>query len=171
MIYFVIDANIARSCGNPTENKGAADCYRFLTAVSATNSETGAVADPELRREWIKHANKTFLSWLARMESRRRVRLVETRRSSDYRSALRAIENDGIRTAMDKDVHLVELALFGQHPVASCDDRQRRYVRELSDAYPPLGDIQWVNPMTHEGWAEWLARGCERGSFAILADV
>ncbi|GGC95701.1 hypothetical protein GCM10011512_23430 [Tersicoccus solisilvae] len=169
MKYLIIDANIARSCNDPADNADAASCFLFLQHVGKRENSTGVVVNAEIEREWDIHANRTFTAWYAKMERRSRVKYVDVKHSNDYRAIISAVDNDGVRSALQKDVHLVELALFGQHPVASRDDKQRRYVRSLIGQYSLLRGIQWVNPVTESGWDAWLNRGCDRDGYLLTA--
>lgn len=167
MILLVVDASVARSCSDPASSVEASSCFLFLQQISDRKNAMGVVVNPELDREWALHGSKTFTSWLARMETRRRVHRVEEKRSTDYRSAVSQTVDDGIRAALEKDVHLIELALFGQHPIASRDDKQRRYVRDLIPSLGVLGSVQWVNPVQEPDWLSWFARGCDRQTFVL----
>jgi hypothetical protein len=166
----IVDASVARSCNDPATSIEAANCFLFLQEISDRRNATGVVVNPELEREWDIHASRTFNKWLANMETRRRVHRVEEKRSADYRAVVSAVENEGIRVALEKDLHLVELALLGQHPVVSRDDKQRDYVRDLMPQHSLLASVQWLNPVTYPDWTSWFARGCDRQTFALGGD-
>ncbi|MBP1301689.1 hypothetical protein [Curtobacterium sp. 1310] len=163
----VIDASVARSCNDPTENEDAAACFLFLSELSKRDRDTGVIVNDELDREWEVHASGAFVRWLARMETRKRVVRVPVKRLADYRKVVAGVSDTGIRVALEKDAHLVELSLIGQNPVVSRDDRQQRYVRDLAVDYPLVGSIQWINPVNHGDWRSWFDRGCDRHSFAL----
>jgi hypothetical protein len=94
------------------------------------------------------------------MASRRRIRSEEDVRVSDYRSHIAGVVDEGIRAAMDKDAHLVELSLLRHFPIASQDDKQRRYVMQVSGAYPLVEKVQWFNPISSPDWEDWIKSGC-----------
>lgn len=169
MIVLVIDANVARSCNDPTDNEDAATCYLFLQQLARRDRETGVIVNDDLEREWHAHASGAFVRWLARMEYRKRVVRVGVRKVADYRKAIDTVDEAGIRAALEKDVHLVELALLESSPIVSRDDRQRKYIQLLIEHYPLLRTVQWINPVTDEGWAAWFDRGCDRGTYALVS--
>lgn len=169
MIGLIVDANVARSCNDPTDNEDASICYLFLQEIARRDRDLGVIINDDLEREWDAHASGAFVRWLARMETRKRVVRVGVRRVADYRKALDVVDEPGIRAALEKDVHLIELALLENGPVVSRDDRQRKYIQALITHYSLLGTIQWINPVTDEGWAAWFERGCDRGSYALVS--
>jgi hypothetical protein len=171
MILLVVDASVASSCNDPASSDEAANCFLFLQQISNKRNATGVVVNPELDREWALHASRTFTRWLATMETRKRVYHTEERRSRDYRSVVAGVVDDGIRAALEKDIHLVELALFGQYPVASRDDKQRRYVGDLIPEHEVLGAIQWINPVKEDDWPAWFSRGCDRHTFTLAHEL
>lgn len=164
--YLVVDANIARSYNDPASDDQAYLCFLFLQALSARDSRHGVVLNEALEAEWLKHGSGKFLRWFAMMETRQKVLRSSHPKSADYRNAMAAVTDDGIREALLKDAHLVELALMGNYPVASRDDKQRRYVASLLGVYERLGRIQWFNPVT-ESWESWLAAGCPTGDYTL----
>ncbi|MFT2691041.1 hypothetical protein [Clavibacter zhangzhiyongii] len=169
MRYLVIDANIAKACKDPAESVSATQSYAFLMAVREKHTDLGVVLNDALYEEWEKHGNRTFASWWANMESRSRVRHVGVKQFRDYRRAVQDVEDEGVRNAMIKDWHLIELALEGWHPIASMDEKQRRYVRDLSSTYSLIAAIQWCNPILDPGWGNWVDGGCEVGIFRVDA--
>lgn len=165
MIQIVLDASVAKSCSDPAYSDEAAKCFLYLDELRSR--ELGLIVNEVLEAEWDKHGSRTFTKWRARMESRNRVKRVPEKRSADYRAAVADVYDEGIRVALEKDFHLVELALLGRHPVASRDDKQRRYVRDLIPEYEALGAIQWMNPVTDLEVDSWFERGCDSASFTL----
>lgn len=159
--YLVIDANVARSCTDPARHETSEACLRLTRVLQDRNCRVGVALTPALRDEWTKHASPMFTRWWASMESRQRIRLEDDKRVGDYRTYLAGIDDEGIRVAMEKDAHLVEVSLLQHYPIASQDDTQRRYVAALADTYPLAGKVQWFNPVTSEGWEAWVSEGCE----------
>lgn len=115
---------------------------------------------PMLRAEWRDHASPTMVGWLATMESRKRVRSERDVRVNDLRQAIAEVDNAGVRDALEKDAHLSEAALMHGVPIASQDDRQRRFLNDLGDVYPLASRLQWFNPVSDTEWEEWVAQGC-----------
>jgi hypothetical protein len=163
----IIDANIAKSCADPARHETSEACLRLTQVLAERGSEVFVALTPKLEEEWIKHGTRTFMSWWALMESRRRVRTESDKRIADYHRAIDEIDDDGIRDLLEKDAHLVELAMHKHHAVASQDDKQIRHVRTVSSSYPLLKTVQWFNPVTSAGWEDWVRGGCDdRVSYA-----
>ncbi len=123
---------------------------------------TGVMMTPSLIREWRDHASPFMTRWLVALENRGRVRTEKDRQVSDLRKAIDDEPDPGIRSAMTKDLHLSEAAIWHGAPVASLDEKQRSFLRRVAATYPLAGRIQWVNPLndSHEEWRLWLVRGC-----------
>jgi hypothetical protein len=109
------------------------------------------------------------MSWWASMESRRKISHENDVRVADYRSAIADVKDAGVRDLLIKDAHLVELALLQHYPVASQDDKQARHVSILAEDYALLRQIEWFNPVTSEGWIEWIESGCDDRQIFALA--
>lgn len=125
---------------------------------------------PKLADEWERHGTRIFKSWWASMESRRKVTHQPDVRVADYRRAIAGINEEGVRDLLTKDAHLVELALLQRYPVASQDDSQARHVTAIASDYPLVGNVEWFNPASSEGWVAWLESGCEDNRlFALVS--
>lgn len=160
--HIVVDASVARSASDPARHPTTIGCLALARTLESKDCATGALMSPALHAEWRKHASRFMTSWLVSMEQRGRVRRERDRRVSDLRTAVDSVTDDGIRTALEKDLHLSEAAVMHRVPVASLDDRQRRFLRELSPTYATAGKIQWLNPVSdaHGEWLEWIKGGC-----------
>ncbi|MDI2097564.1 hypothetical protein [Ruicaihuangia caeni] len=103
-----------------------------------------------------------MVAWLAAMELRGRIRRERDRNVSDLRAAVAQVEDDGIRSALEKDLHLSEAAVLNGLPVASHDNKQRRYLVALIPIYSTVGRIQWFSPISdsHDDWGPWVEAGC-----------
>lgn len=117
---------------------------------------------PALQDEWKRHASRFMTSWLVSMEQRGRVRRERDKVVQDLRTAVDEQEDAGIREALRKDLHLSEAAVLHRIPVASLDDRQRRFLGQVAESYGAAGRIQWFNPHTDdpEKWRAWIEAGC-----------
>lgn len=170
--HIVIDASVARSVGDPALHPTAVACLRLVRLLERKECATGALMTPALHDEWRVHASRLMTSWLASMESRGRVRREPDRPVRDLRNAVAAVGDEGIRAALEKDIHLSESAILNGLPVASRDDRQKSFLRDLAHGYPAAGRIQWLNPVSddREDWEPWIEAGCtDRAVFAIAA--
>jgi hypothetical protein len=132
--------------------------------MASKDCKTGALMTPTLRAEWRKHASPTMVGWLASMESRRRIRAERDRPVRDLRDALEQVEDQGVKAAIEKDLHLSEAAVWHAVPVASQDDRQRRFLAGLASSYPRAGKVQWFNPVRDTDWEAWISSGCTDGT-------
>lgn len=157
----LIDANVARSCADPARHETSEACLRVTQILAGRGCTVLVALTPKLEEEWRVHATRTFTSWWASMESRGRVKYEKDRRIADYRRAIAAIDDAGIRGLLEKDAHIVELAILQRHPVVSQDDKQVRHVTALAVSYPLLENVQWFNPVTSRDWEDWLDAGCE----------
>lgn len=159
--HILVDANIARSTTDPARHPTSEACLRLVLVLASPESSTGVAMTPSLFDEWRRHASRYMTSWLASMESRRRVRHEEDRRIRDLREAVSSVSNEGIRAALEKDIHLSESAIWNGLPVASQDDKQRKFLAELASDYELAGRVQWMNPVNDGGdWVSWLHEGC-----------
>lgn len=166
--HILVDASIAKSAADPARHEVSLACLEFSRVLEDRSCKTGVAMTPQLEDEWRRHASRYMTSWLVSMETRKRVRHIRDRRVRDFRMVVAGIEDDGIRAAILKDSHLSEAALSYAIPVASRDDRQRRYLSCLVADYPLAGAIQWLNPEKPQGsWRHWIVEGCvERGEFS-----
>jgi hypothetical protein len=104
------------------------------------------------------------------MESRNRIRAERDRPVRDLRKAVAEVADAGVKAAIEKDLHLSEAAVLHGVPIASQDDRQRRFLRDLASSYPLAGKVQWFNPVNDIDWEDWIASGCsDRASFQCHA--
>ena len=168
MSDLVIDASIARAAGT-TNAPDSARCRDFLEAIKTTKT-LWCVFTPELREEWGRHASLYSARWRAAMNSRRRISNLPSAQDDGLRRNLarcaRSIAGKaedqipGIRSAMEKDTHLLEAAIKSEGSVASLDDRVRRHFGVCAQRNRSLRDIPWINPTTPEEDAvTWVLAG------------
>lgn len=159
--HILVDANIAKSAADPARHPTSSACLRLARHLQAKDCPTGAAMTPALMAEWRKHASRTMVAWLASMESRSRLRHFEDKVVRDLRAAVDAVADAGIRAAMLKDIHLSEAAIQNGVPVASQDDKQRKFLASLAGQYPLAAKVQWMNPVEEmEEWEAWVLAGC-----------
>lgn len=177
MTDLVIDASVARAVGT-SNAPDSTRCREFLEAIRTTNS-LKCVFTPELREEWGRHASLYSTKWRAAMYSRRRVRDLPTARDDGLRRNLArcalAIAGNapdqvpGIRSAMDKDAHLLEAAIAAQGAISSLDDRVRRHFGVCAQSNHRIRSISWVNPTNPEEEAvAWVREGAPATSSRTL---
>jgi hypothetical protein len=165
----VVDANIARACNDLGKVEVAVRAFEFLAQLTSRANDVSVVLNDMLEKEWLKHQSRTFISWWTQMETRGSVKYVSTKEVAHYRLAVDGVSDDGVRNAMRKDFHLVELAVTEVAPIASYDEKQRRYVGDLVAQCPDLQAIQWVNPLLDEKWEEWIAAGFTPPTYLVGA--
>lgn len=168
----LVDANIARSAAENGDHPTTRASLSLARTLQAKDCETDLLMTPALRSEWREHASPLMSGWLVEMFQRRRVRSVVDKPVRDLRNAVNDVLDAGVKNALMKDLHLSEAAILRCAPVASLDDRQRRYLRVICDTYKRAGDIQWLNPEKDAEWDGWIRGGCvdpERFSVAECA--
>lgn len=140
----VIDASIARACGQPEAiYPTSVHCREFLENVLLTCHHM--VMTREIRDEWNKHASKFAQAWKVEMVSRKKV--VAHNTESLDRSLWDALENfaktDGQRGEIVKDIHLLEAALATDQIIVSLDENTaRKYFTQAArriEALKPIG--------------------------------
>lgn len=159
--HALIDANVARSATDPARHPTSEACFAVATVMADRSCATNVGMTDALFEEWRRHANPIMTRWLAGMEQRRRVLHRPDKRVSDFRQAIDSVEDAGSRSALLKDAHLSDAAIYYGWVVISQDDNQARHLQRLSDRYEQAGKIRWVNPVSRRGeWEEWLKGGC-----------
>ncbi|PKQ31605.1 MAG: hypothetical protein CVT62_07085 [Actinobacteria bacterium HGW-Actinobacteria-2] len=157
--HVIVDANVAKSAA-PGRTGVAKSCYHVAMTLIDGSCQSGVFMTPALREEWRTHASPSMVGWLATMVTRRRVRSESDRRIADFRRLVSNIVDEGIQSAVEKDAHLTEAAIYYHVPVVSQDARQRRYLCDMVGEYPLLGALQWTNPCTDQDWEQWIREGC-----------
>jgi hypothetical protein len=105
----VIDASVARSCGNPTADKPPSNtCRDFLYAV--LDCEHQVVMTTEIRAEWQKHQSRNTARWLRLMISNGQLFPIQDQLfdAALWETIPDMAENDKQREAMAKDILLLE---------------------------------------------------------------
>lgn len=167
-VRVLVDTNIAKSCADPARHETSEACLRLIRLLESRACTVGVALTPSLESEWREHASRVFLGWWASMESRGRIYVEPDRQVRDYRRALELVGDKGVLTAMIKDAFLIEAAILHGFVIATQDDRQRSYVRNLIEVYEQLGRLQWFNPVSEQGWIDWIEAGCADNSAFVL---
>lgn len=156
----VIDTDIARSAGGLDAQEGRSkSCRDFLIAVLET--EHKVVTTEALRAEWHKHQSRFTKTWLVSMVARKKVCWIEAPDEEELRTKVAlATESEKKRSAMLKDIHLVEAALQADKIVISMDEIVRHCFCEITQTVGLLKPIVWVNPCKDEETPlVWLRNG------------
>ena len=156
----VIDADVLRaSGGRDAVPPSAKRCREFLEAVLSICHYV--VLTPDIGKQWKQHMSRFARTWRCSMEARKKV----FREHPDADESLRqCIEQHGTsqkqRTAMLKDVLLIEAATATDSLIASNDEAARKAYSQMASQTRKLRRIVWVNPSLEEDDSlTWLKNG------------
>ena len=165
----VIDASVARAAGNTSLHPASKGCREALLSIDA--SKLVVIIGGNLKEEWNKHQSKFSKSWLISVIARGRffpinplpqchqLRACISKTASDEKS----------ETAMNKDVHLLELALCSDHIVLALDEVVRTHFKALSAHHTPLKFVMWANPSQQiDNVPIWLKKGAPNNKYLML---
>lgn len=171
-IAVVIDASIARACGRQGKDSSAAisvACADALQAIKDAGLHAG-MSEP-LEEEWLRHASTFARKWLVQMFSRKRVRRLESvPLHAGLRRVLPTLPDEGIQRAIDKDLHLIELALVTDRRIISLDERMRLHLVNLTARVKALSRVHWATPR-HAACLVWLRTGAPDEPALLLVRV
>jgi hypothetical protein len=158
----VIDASIARACGQPGAiHPTSAHCRNFLENVLSICH--CVVMTPEIRAEWRKHNSRFAKTWMTQMVARRKLTAVQILPDQDLREQLETwADTYKQREEIVKDIHLLEAALANDQIIVSLDENTaRRYFTQAAQKIKVLRPIIWVNPdkIEPEQPIAWLLAG------------
>lgn len=161
--HILVDANIAKSATEPATNSTAAACRNVARVLEKRDCPVGIAMTPVLLAEWRRHASKIMTRWLVVMETRGRVNHKPDKRVGSVRRDVAKVRDEGIKEALEKDMHLTEAAITYSWPVISRDHRQKRYLKLLHEGgNGDVGRIHWANPILDADWERWLMAGCDQ---------
>lgn len=156
----VVDASVAKAAGDASEHPVSTQCREALLAIKATKLSfiTGGL----LRDEWKKHQSGFARTWLLSMIARGRfVCLTDLDPNPQLRDAI--AKNAGSQNsaaAMDKDAHLLEIALLSSRRVVALDEVVRGLFRALCAHHIPIESVMWANPVVPaDETVKWLLAG------------
>jgi hypothetical protein len=170
----VIDASIARSCGDanatyPTSIR----CRDFLIETQA--SQHRIVLTPDIKAEWDKHRSRFARQWLGSMIARKQfTRISNLPIDPELWDPIEKLaKDDGERAAMTKDILLLEAALATDRAITSLDEKTaRKFFTLAAKTIPKLRPIVWVNPDKPEEMPiEWLQAGAPADEFRMLGNA
>ena len=162
----VIDANVARSAGRKdTDSSASLHCREFLEIMLKETRHIIVITDA-IEEEWLKHQSNFATHWLASMYKRGRVCSIEIPTPGKLRiKVLRTTLSEHERSAMLKDIHLLEAALHADRIVVSQDEKARGYFHSAAQIVKAVTLVVWINPCQEmETPALWLQAGaaCEK---------
>ncbi|MBD2325268.1 hypothetical protein [Alkalinema sp. FACHB-956] len=167
----VVDASIARSCGDATATyPTSVRCRDFLLVLRDCKHKV--VMTQEIRAEWDKHQSRFARQWLRGMISRKQfIALPAVSIDQTLWEAIEAMaDTDPQRAAMVKDILLLEAALATDRSIVSLDEKTaRRFFTQAAQKIAKLREIVWVNPdRLEEEPIEWLKAGAPADAERML---
>jgi hypothetical protein len=168
-MHIVVDTSVARAVGESGKQPAKA-CRDSLAAILQDKHYHLAMNDA-LKREWLKekeegekggeksssYASRFALAWLTDMEREDRVKTFSERKDF-INQCIQASASLAAASAIQKDLHLVDLALLADQRVLSKDKKIVGHLRQLGKHVPEVCPILWVHPVDHDAPA-WLAGG------------
>ena len=139
---YVIDANVAKGAGKPT-TPCALNCLRLLTRV--VDGAHFCVFNEALLLEWRNHASVFARGWLRQMHARKRYQLIEVKKHAALRKALVSAEiSEAERSGVEKDLHLLELALAHDKCIVTLEVRLPNYLKADKGLAKFHSQITWI---------------------------
>ncbi len=166
-MHIVVDTSVARAAGESGKQPAKA-CRDSLEAIRRDKRYWLAMNET-LKREWLKereegeesgsYASRFALAWLSGMEREDRVKTFSE--NKDFiNQCIQASASLAAAFAIQKDLHLVDLAIQADHRVLSTDKKIVGHLRQLGARIPAICPILWVHPVDHDAPA-WLAGGAK----------
>jgi hypothetical protein len=112
MANLVVDASVARSCGDTTAiHPLPIQCRDFLLMMQ--QQKHSIVMTTEIRAEWDKHQSRFALTWLRQMVAKKQFKAISLPELDQeiWEPIESLAETDKKRAAMTKDILLLEAAL------------------------------------------------------------
>ena len=182
-IRLVVDPSVLLAASDSTkEHPTSVCCRRALEVILAADYHfvlTDAI-DHEIRGRPVQRGvrpSRYAMTWLATMQSKRRVYRMAACDDPPLRMAVKALGEAGgflesrrmdavqiqaCLVAMDEDLLLVEAALATDERILSRDDKVRGWFCLACERIGQLRLILWLNPVKeHETAIEWLQSGAE----------
>lgn len=138
----VVDASVARAAGN-SEHPVSSACRQILTDILEICHSVAL--NPELRQEWSRHQSRFTRKWRASMAARRKP-LNDIGTTPCILDLDRFDENS--RAAIEKDLHLLELALATDKEIITLDTALSVALRSQSAGTRLHNQISWIDPVT-----------------------
>jgi hypothetical protein len=159
MVSIVVDASVARSCGDSTAiHPLPIQCRDFLLVMQ--EHRHSVVMTKEIRAEWDKHQSRFALTWLRQMVAKKQFKPIPLPEiDPEIWELMEALaKTDNQRAEMTKDILLLEAALATDRRIVSLDEKTaRKYFTNAAKESVKLQALVWVNPSKEEeNPIEWL---------------
>ena len=154
----VVDTSVARAAsGRPGAGFPSPQCTQALEYIG---SNYLIAMSKELREEWKRHQTQYAENWLAEQIGRKRVKLGAAHWPDEVLllEAAQSLPGNG-PTEVQKDLHLVALAMTHDKRVVSNDLRQRSLLRRISELPDSVRSLMWASVAAGEA-IPWLETGC-----------
>lgn len=179
----VVDASVARAAGE-TDVPVSRNCRDFLDTMRA-KADCGCLLTPAVREEWMRHASKYGIRWLASMAAGSRVIERSPATDTHLRERLELcaekiasgepVQTRAVAAALIKDAHLLEAALElaeDGRRIVSLDEKVRRHLRFCAKSDGGFRDVVWVNPNApEERVSDWISSGAPLEPHRMLGDA
>lgn len=147
-LRLVVDASVARAAGDAMTSLDTTS--RLWTATLATILRVchRVVVCDELEAEWNQHSGSSFRQWRTTMLSKDKVIHVPPDKhvNEGLRSAIAGLTDAGSRKAIEKDLHLIELAAWGDGWVFTADGKIKAHVAAHTALSRWNKRIRWGGP-------------------------
>ena len=153
----VVDTTIARSAGTKDASNPVASAARDTLLQVRDTSSIYLVWTKDVAAEWNKHATLIAMQVVADLKSRGRLHHCKPMRHNALRKVIKEVDSG--TELMLKDIFLVEAALETDDRIIALDDQARWHFAKLSDAFPLLQRVHWINPV-RDDLRSWIAVGC-----------
>lgn len=148
MTNLIIDASVARACGNGTTTHPAAiQCRDFLLTLK--KSQYGVVMTEDIRAAWHEEPSRFAEEWLCDMTKQSRLKVIQIPKVDvEIRNSIEPMaKTDQERSAMNKDILLLEAALATDRRIVSLDENATyKYYIANKDKIVKFQQLIWVNP-------------------------
>ncbi|MFO8071843.1 MAG: hypothetical protein R6V85_08210 [Polyangia bacterium] len=160
----VVDTSVVRAAGPSEESRPPGGrCHKCLRLM--LDRRIGVVMTSDVWKEWSKvdsqtgrrHMSSYASKWLTAMTARKlRLDVQPPPTSERLLAAIREdLETEKKRTAVSKDVLVVDAALASDCRVLSLDDKVRLALRDLCSSFGGIAKIHWLSP-TQKECIPWL---------------
>jgi predicted nucleic acid-binding protein len=135
----VVDASVARAAGY-SEHPTSSACRQILMDI--LNICHSVALNPELRREWQQHQSRFTYKWRASMAAKRKPLhdIITTPCVLDLNRF-----DEKSRAAIEKDLHLLELALATDKEIITLDTALSIALKSQSSGMQLHDRISWID--------------------------
>lgn len=144
MTDFVVDACVLTSAGHGT-NQESMSSREFIERVYSGRHQV--IVSRALQSEWMRHASKLALGWIASMETQGLLLHSEpnTALEDEIDRQVSSLDASNFRCAQ-KDSHLIKIALCFHAIIVSGEIKSRKVFCQLSMRFDALHEVRWVKP-------------------------